>query len=251
MSRPTLYVFAISHYCEKARWGLDALGADYELRHLPPGAHLQITSELGAAGSSLPLLVSGDLIVHGSSAILDWVDTKNADPSLRLAPDAEFAEACRALEERLDDIVGVHVRRYYYSEAMVEHPESVRPIFTRDLEASERQAVEESWAIVRQVMIDSMDLGAEQGRESRLILETEFDWFDALLADGRRYLVGDRFSRADITAASLLAALALPEEHPTYGLLEVPPRVSRDLERWSRRPTAKWVGDIYRDHRWR
>ncbi|GHD19151.1 hypothetical protein GCM10007052_27270 [Halioglobus japonicus] len=31
------------------------------------------------------------------------------------------------------------------------------------------------------------------------MLERELDWLDAQLADGRRFLVGDNFSRADIS----------------------------------------------------
>jgi glutathione S-transferase len=98
-------------------------------------------------------------------------------------------------------------------------------------------------------MMGAMDLGREQRQESRRIVEDELDWFDGLLADDRRFLLGDRFSRADITAASLLAPLALPKEHPTYGMLEVPPRARADLALWAERPTLAWVRETYRGHR--
>lgn len=48
--------------------------------------------------------------------------------------------------------------------------------------------------------------------ESRSILETELDWLDSKLSDGRPYLIEDRFSRADLTVASLLALFACPQE---------------------------------------
>jgi glutathione S-transferase len=249
LSPPVLYVFAISHYCEKARWALDSLAVEYALRHLPPGPHVQATKQLGAAGSSLPVLVSDERVVQGSGAIIDWAEAAVANPSKRLSPDSEFKEECRALEQRLDDIAGVHVRRYYYSEAIVDHPDSVRPIFTRDLVPSERRSLDENWGVVRQLMMGAMDLGPEQREESRRIVENELDWFDGLLADGRHFLLGDRFSRADITAASLLAALALPKEHPTYGALEVPPQAATDLALWAKRPSLAWVREIYRGHR--
>jgi glutathione S-transferase len=249
LSLPVLYVFAISHYCEKARWALESLGLEYEIRHLPPGPHVQATKQLGAPGSSLPLLVSGDDVVHGSGAIIDWAESANADPSRSLIPNCKLEEEWRSLEHRLDAVAGVHLRRYYYSEAIVDHPESVRPIFTRDLAPSERQSVNENWGLVRQLMIGAMDLGPEQGQESRRVVEEELDWFDGLLADDRRFLLGDRFSRVDITAASLLAPLALPKEHPTYGILELPPRTRADLALWAERPTLEWVREIYRGYR--
>lgn len=247
--RPALYVFAISHYCEKARWALDHLGIEYELRHLAPGAHLEVTKQLGAPGSSLPLLIDRERIVHGSGAIIDWGEATTADGSKRLSPGPGLEEECRALEQRLDDVAGVHVRRFYYSEALVEHSESVRPIFTRDLGPSERRWLEESWDGVRRLMIGAMDLGKDQGQESRQIVEGELDWLDGLLGDGRDFLLGDRLSRADITAASLLAPLVLPKEHPTYGMLQVPPRMAADLARWAERPSLAWVGRLYREER--
>ncbi len=230
-SRPSLYVFAISHYCEKARWALDFLGVDYDLRHLAPGTHLDATRQLGSPGSSLPLLVAGGSVVHGSGAILDWAEAEFGSPTRRLSPEVAFEAECRALERRLDDVVGVHVRRYYYSEAIVEHPESVRPLFARDLGPAERESLEQSWAVVRKLMMGAMDLGPEQREDSRLIVERELDWMDGLLKDQRRFLLGDRFSRADLTAASLLAPLALPEQHPTYRMLDRPPTPVATLRR--------------------
>ncbi len=249
LERPVLYLFAISHYCEKARWALDSLDVDYEVRYLPPGPHVQVAKDLGAAGSSLPILVAEGRVVHGSSAIMDWAESASARSSKSLDPGSEFEEECRALETRLDGVTGVHLRRYYYSEALVDHPDSVLPIFSKDLAPSERQSLEENWELVRQMMIGMMDLGPEQRQESRTIIEGELDWFDSLLKDGRRFLLGERFSRADITAASMLAALAQPKEHPTYGMLSVPPRARADLALWSQRPTVAWVREIYSAHR--
>jgi len=249
LSRPQLYVFAISHFCEKARFALDALGLDYELRHLSPISHFQKTKELGAPGSSLPLLVSGEVVVHGSGAIIDWADSEVDDPSRRLCPDASLEAECRALEQRLDDVAGVHLRRCYYSEAIVDHPESVLPLFARGLAPSERQALEENWEVACQLMVAAMDLGPAQREESRRIVEQELDWLDGLLADGRRYLLGDRLTRADITAASLLAPASMPEQHPLHGLIEVPPLARADLARWRERPALVWMREVYRTHR--
>ncbi len=44
---PTLYVFAISHYCEKARWALDHFGIAYRLQHVVPGLNRVIAKRLG------------------------------------------------------------------------------------------------------------------------------------------------------------------------------------------------------------
>jgi glutathione S-transferase len=246
MAPPDLYVFAISHYCEKARWALEHLGVAYTLRHLAPGRHIQVAQELGAPGTSTPFLVADGAVVQGSSAIIDWGETQSEK---RLSPETGLAEECRAIEQRLDDVAGVHVRRFYYSEALVEHPETVQPMLAQGLAPDERAIFDESFEIVRKLMMGRMDLGREQGEESKGIVEGELDWLDDLLADGRRYLVGDRFSRADLTAASLLAPLARPPEHPTYGMIRIPPRAQADLDTWSQRPVIEWMRAMYRDHR--
>lgn len=253
MSHPTLHVFAISHYCEKARWALDRLGIDYTLSHLAPGPHIQITKDLGASGSSLPLLITGNDVVQGSASILSWADAHAARshdrPDQGLAPAASLESACRDLEQRLDDVMGVHVRRYFYSEAMVEYPETVQEIFTGDLPAGEQTLLKENWDGLRQMMMARMDLGHAQGQESRRIVQAELDWLDASLADGRRFLIGDRFSRADMTAASLMAPLVCPPEHPTYHRIVIPPRAQEEIAEWSERPSLEWVREIYREQR--
>jgi glutathione S-transferase len=48
------------------------------------------------------------------------------------------------------------------------------------------------------------DIGPEAACDSRSMLASELDWLDTKLADGRSYLAGNRFSRVDLTVASLL-----------------------------------------------
>ncbi len=240
-----LYVFAISHYCEKARWLLDRSGMEYQLVHLAPGLHAKAAKKLGAGASTLPILECDGELVQGSSAIGDWLEPR--------LPEAEQSggdrEACRAIETRLDDLAGVHVRRYYYSEALVDDPGSVRGIFTRDLPLMQKVVVGAAWSRVAQTMIQRMDLGPTQHKESRAIVNEELGWLDALLEDGRTHLVGQRFTRADIAAASIFAPLAGAPEHPTYAALAVPPGVGKDVEAWRDRPSLRWVRDIYRQFR--
>lgn len=247
--KPILYVFAISHYCEKARWTLDYLGIDYVVVHLSPGTHAQVANELGAPTSSLPILAVGETVFQGSDAIFDWASAASEKTDKRLEPDAEFQEESRLLEQRLDALAGVHTRRYFYSEALVEHPETLLPVFTKDLEPDARATLESIWDLVRKAMIERMDLGRAQWDDARGILETELDWIDGLLSDGRAFLIGDHFSRVDVTAASLFALCAEPPEHATYREMTVPPRVAADIKIWGDRPSIRWVREMYHSYR--
>jgi glutathione S-transferase len=248
MAKPVLYVFSISHYCEKARWALDYLDIDYEISHIAPGRHIPIARKLGAPRSSVPILVTQEQLVQGSAEIISWADTAASVTSKRLTPTSN-REACFELEKRLDDVIGVHLRRYYYSEALVDHPQTVRPLFTNDLTFPRKMLFRGTWRAVRRSMIKRMDLGHEQGQDSKRIVEGELSWLDGLLSDGRQFLVGNQFSRADITAASLLAPLATPRQHPTYTDLRLPPNLAADLASWEQRPSINWVRETYDRYR--
>lgn len=248
MKRPTLYIFAISHYCEKARWALEYLGIEHDIVFLAPGKHRLLAKKLAAAKSSLPIMVVDDLLVQGSSEIINWAEENKTTEGKTLAPEGD-ATVAMEIEKRLDDLMGVHVRRYFYSEALVEYPRSVRSIFTQDLKGLNKLVTSLSWSVVRKIMIKGMDLGYEQHFDSRKIVSQELDWIDGLLADGKSFIVGDKFSRVDITAASLLSPLAQPAQHPTYTNIEMPPRVSADCQSWEDRSCLRWTDKIYGEYR--
>jgi glutathione S-transferase len=63
------------------------------------------------------------------------------------------------------------------------------------------------------------------------------------------YLVGDRFSVADLTAAALLFPLARPPQAPYMVPPPLPESVQRFREETSERPAFKWVEEMYRSHR--
>jgi glutathione S-transferase len=64
------------------------------------------------------------------------------------------------------------------------------------------------------------------------------------------YLVGDRFSVADLTAAALVAPLVLPPEFP-YQIPSPPEPVASFRTSLSQRRVWRWVEEMYRRHRGR
>jgi glutathione S-transferase len=244
-ARPILYLFAISHYCEKARWAVDHCGIGYEPRFVMPGVNRSIAKKLGAKSGSLPFMHTASGVVAGSAAVIDWADAHRGTMRQSLAG-ADSVEV-RDIEQRLDDVLGVHVRRFYYSDALINDPASVRPIFSRGLPLLQKITVTTGWSQIVRVMIRWMDLGPQQGRESRDIVESELDWLDGLLSDGRPFLTGQQFTRADITAASLLAPFVTPETHPMYAnqSLAWPEAAGKTVALWKDRPALKWVKQVY------
>jgi glutathione S-transferase len=95
------------------------------------------------------------------------------------------------------------VRRLVYAELLPRFPELAKPSLFGKASGPHRLAANAMWPLSRRIMMRMHDITPDAAAESRSILESELDWLDSTLADNRRYLSGDRFSRADITVASL------------------------------------------------
>ena len=243
-SERRLITFGISHYCEKARWALDWHGIAYEEINWPPGVHLLLAKRCGAKQTTLPILLDGPRVIQGSGAIIDWADRQAQDPARRLT----LSDA-REIERRADRVIGIHVRRLAYAELLPRFPELAKPALFGKASSAHRLVGNALWPLSRRIMIRMHGITPDAAAESRSILESELDWLDSTLADNRRYLAGDRFSRADITVASLLAFFARPREMPTYHEMSFPGALLADLERWRDRPVMRWVVEQYGTHR--
>jgi len=184
--------------------------------------------------------------MRGSGAIIDWADRKTPDSSRRLT----LADA-REIEQRADDVIGVHVRRLGYAEMLPKFPHLAKPALFRNTSSLHRFVGNMMWPVTRRIMMRMYDITPQAAAESRSKLEGELDWLDNKLSDDRPYLAGDRFSRADLAVAGLLAPFARPEQMPIYRDMTAPDALAADVERWRDRPVMRWVASQYRSHRTR
>ena len=70
------------------------------------------------------------------------------------------------------------------------------------------------------------------------------------IADGRRYLVGDALTAADVALAALLAPAILPAEYVgPSSLEEVPDQMRRDVEHFRQHPVGRFAARLYREER--
>jgi glutathione S-transferase len=103
----------MSHYCEKARWGLERLGIPYrEERHLQVFHYWQTFRY--SHGPHVPVLIDDTQVISDSTSILKHLD-RYAAPGLRLYPDdARQRHQVEELEELFDEVLGVESRRWIY-----------------------------------------------------------------------------------------------------------------------------------------
>lgn len=242
---PTLYVFTISHFAEKARWALDHKRVRYRPVVLLPGPHRLRIRRL-AAGSEVPLLVHDGRAVQGSSAIIDHADRVWRERPL--TPTGREEEAAE-LERALDRDLGENGRRVLYSHAL-DRPDVTVPLFTasgpRWGPLFYRFAYRPLAAVIRsayRVEPDRVARSAEAFAAGIARLEER--------VRQSRYLLGDQLSRVDITAAALLAPMFAPPEHPApwAGVRPALPGWDRFAASFDGSPVAGWVRDLYREHR--
>lgn len=213
-----------SHYSEKARWALDWLGMPYrEARHAPL---LHMLATVPRGGRSVPVLVHGAEHFVDSGAILVHADA--ACGGDRLYPrDEPMRREVKILEEQFDGQLGPHVRRWAYAQ-ILPHPHLLRLMMSSGVSRLESGLLPLLLPLVRRLVLSSLRITPESAQRSLEQVHRNFREVDVRLDDGRRFLVGDRFSAADLSFASLAAPVLLPPNcraaYPALDALPAPMR---------------------------
>ena len=207
--RPVLYQFPISHYCEKIRWALDYKGIQYSRVSLIPGLHMKSIRRI-APSTSVPVLRDKGQVIQGSSAIIDYLDKHYPEHSLT-PEDPALRQQAQEWERRLDRL-GEDIRLWCYHYLLAE-PELAIPLLTSGQPFYRRWQVRLAYPKVEKGMRNWMKINSETAAAAQQRME-------AMLAELRtaylqsHLLVGDHFSRADLTACALFAMVFQPAEMP-------------------------------------
>lgn len=243
----TLYTFAASQSSEKIRWALDAAGLRYEECRLTPFLHYADRVRIsGSLGVSIPTLEADGEFVEDSTQILEWLELHRA-PFALIPQDPALREQSMRLEARMDHI-GSHVVRCMYAQ-LLEDPDLVRRLWALDAGRVQAGLMRAAFPALRRVFQRGLGLSPVLVSHSRKVVERALNELDQLVASGRFYLVGEQFSVADVTAASRLAPLVCPDEHPVFCDAEYRDAMAPLLSAWEARPAVAWVREIYRLHR--
>jgi glutathione S-transferase len=104
-----------------------------------------------------------------------------------------------------------------------------------------------AFPLVRAVMRRDMQIDATTAAASRTVVHAALDRIARELQPSG-YLVGDRFSVADLTAASLLAPLLRAPAFP-YALPPLVPALAEWRAALADHTAFRWAEDMYRRHR--
>lgn len=238
-----LHQFPISHYCEKVRWALDYKDLDYQLKNHLPGLHVKKIRAM-AKKTSVPVLEHEGRTIQGSADIITYLDDQF--PEQPLTP-SEGSQRSAALEwERFCDVdIGPHVRRFCY-DTLLKYPGEVVPLLAHGGPFWGKPFLRLMYPQLRRTMRRVMAIKEPEVTRSREKLEFAMEKLDDAL-EGKDYLVGGQFTRADLAAASLLAPLFMPRG---YGL-EWPGEIPSPLREWvdEHREHLAWPEKVYQLHR--
>lgn len=226
-----LHQFKQSQFSEKARWALDHKRLAYEKHEVLVGPG-QVLLKARTGSRQVPVLDDGGRVVVGSTAILDHLDAQYPDAPLWPLDAAEKAVA-RDFVEWADEKIGKGVRGYLLASAR--HDPRI-------------PAASGVASVLGPMLIK---IGASQcGYDT---LEAAEQGFPASLRELKRrlgdkqYLVGDRFSAADLTACSLITPLYAPpaaQMGSEWSHRRPPLASDPDLS-----PLFDWFDRIYATHR--
>ena len=143
----------------------------------------------------------------------------------------------------MDEQIGVNIRLWFYH-----HTLPVRRLAVSFLLQGAAWHKKPLFVLVypkvRRAMIQSMNINSDTARQAEERLLAALEKLDEALV-GRRFLVEDRFSRADLTACALLRRSCVPDETSK----EIPPAVRKLRDELKNRRLCQWVRSVYACHR--
>ena len=238
-----LITIPFSHYCEKARWALERCGVAFEEDGHLPIFHYRATKRAG--GRSVPVLVTPEKTLIDSTDIVAWADAHKPGT---LIP--ESAADALALEDDFDRQLGPATRRWAYAQLLPDQ-RAIGPM-TAHVPRWQALALRAVRPVATRMISRKLAITPAGVDRSRKKIAATFARVADRLADGRRFLTGDRFTVADLTFASLATPILLPPQHPRMrgaSLDILSPAARAEVEAWRASPPGRFALRMYAEQR--
>lgn len=218
-----------SPFSERVRWALDLARIAYTAEtHVPGKAEAALLASTGQR--QVPVLFIDGVPLPDSTAILDWIELHR--PDVRLLPEDPAARAQVELYEALGNAVLA--------------PEGRQLVIGRMLASRDARIVAAGRHFEAKYAYSE-----HSERRARAAVLRALAVLAARVAH-HRYLVGEQFTRADLTVAAMLLDVVPPSEAlfvcdpPFMRALMTDPEIASAAEL---APVFAWRDRIYRDHR--
>ncbi len=157
----------------------------------------------------------------------------------------------RALEDELDEGLGPDGRLWMYHETLPV-VRQLRPWAEAGLPRWEQLAFRASGPLVNVAISLYLRIDDASAAAALHSVDRVFDDVADRLADVRRFLLGDRFTAADLTFAALSAPMLLPAGYgsPLPPLQAMPAAAAQHIRRLRAHPAGEFADRLYREERW-
>jgi glutathione S-transferase len=248
--RPILWQIPVSHYSEKARWALAWKGVDHERRSPPPGGHMAVALWLTRGSRvTFPILTLDGRNVPDSTAIIAALEQRHPDPPL-YPEDPEERRRGHGLEDFFVEELGPHARLLAFYELRSDR-DRFRRVVEQTVPPPLRRFGGPATAYARTYTKIRFGVADPEAAElARAKIVAAFDRLESELdANGGEYLVGESFTVADLTAASLFFPVVQPQEGPVATDVGAPEGLESFRGPLKERPGYIWVEEMFSRHR--
>jgi glutathione S-transferase len=248
-SPATLITFPPSLDCELARFLLVHYGVPYEeVRHTLIFSSL--ATWLRARTPYFPLLYgSGYPPLDTVRKMIEHLDPLAAPPR-KLLPEGGESAQVEADWTLFNATLGGATTAFAYHHLLPHREIMIRPL-AEGTPWHEKMAVRAAYPLFAGLLRRLLKLSDANAQSALQEIRSVVQTVDGRLAEGRRYLVGDRFSLSDMAFANVLGPLVLPPEYgaPMPTLAEMPPVLQSAVAEMRARPAGEFALRIYREHR--
>jgi glutathione S-transferase len=198
----------------------------------------------------IPLLYGKQYQLAGPRQIADHFE-KRCQPTQKLIPaDKHISDEVALDWDRLNGTFGTAVAVFAYYQ-LLPHRDIVLEPFSRGMPAGEQSFLKKAYPSFAGLFRLLLQLNARHANESLAIIRSTIDDIDRRLKDDRMYLVGGRFTLADIALASSAAPILLPQGFTAQlpSLEQMPPEMASLIGELRQHETGRFVARIYHEHR--
>ena len=247
MAIPILWHLDISHFNEKVRWALDYKGIPHERRSVFPGMQAARARILRGGTTTLPVIDIDGTRIGDSTRIIEELERRWPNPPL-YPEDPERRRRALELEEFFDEHCAHELRRVMF-DPLLRHPELMAEATGVDRRRA-GSAMGFLFPVVNRAVRHKYEITPERTAQAREAVLAAMDRIERERGPSG-YLVGGKFTVADLTAAAILSPLVRPPEFPYHQV--DPARDPEDLKAWreplTEREAFKYVLEMYARHR--
>jgi len=243
---PILWHLKVSNYNEKARWALDYKGIPHIRRAAVPGRHAKLARRLTGGDSTFPVLVLDGEAIGDSTRIIEALERCQPEPPLYPADPTQRRQALE-LEDFFDEELGPY-SRLLALHRMLPDPDLMLSAFTPDLQGGRRVAARAMYPLIRRRTVADFGIDERSVAQAEGKCRAACERFRAELGPSG-YLVGDRFTVADLTLAALVAPLVAPEQFPYPQPQRGHPRLADVRDLLEEHGAGEWTREVYARHR--